>query len=435
MNPLTTKVRAVIRREYLQRVKSRWFLVSTIGLPLLIIGLMLLGGFLTLRGAGDVGSAGRSIGVADPTGLVAEPLIDELRGSGFLPSRAAAFEDVSPTEARTGLIESDYDLVLLLPADVVAAPEGGPARGRAAEALLLARDNVSEGARRAVREALRNALVRTRLERAGYDAVDPAELLRTTPIDIVNVAESGEARSQELFQIISFVIAFAFYMILLIYGQMIIRAIIEEKASDIVEVMVSSLRPWELMLGKIIGVGAVGLTQIAIWGLIIAAGTAYGLTSGSGALAQLGISLSAFAIPWGRIVLVLLFLAMGYLLYAGLFAGVGATISSEQDAQQAALPVTMLIIVAFIAIQGVLGSPNAGWAVIVSLIPFFSPLVMSSRVFITDVPIWEWSLALALLVLCVLGTAWLAGRIYRVGILMKGQRASLPEVVRWVRHG
>jgi len=265
--------------------------------------------------------------------------------------------------------------------------------------------------------------------------VDAEALLESPSFRIVTVSDTGEARSQGVFQAISLFIAFMFYFILLIYGQMIIRSIIEEKASDIVEVMVSSLRPWELMLGKIIGVGAVGLAQIGVWVIVVSVGAIFGLSVGAGALTELGVDISAIAIPWFTVGAVLVFLVLGYLLYAGLFAGAGATISNETDAQQVALPVTMLIIVPFIAVQGVITSPNAAWAVAMSIIPFFSPLVMPSRLFVTNVPLWQTILSVALLAGCVLGAAWVAGRIYRVGILMKGQRANLPEVIRWVRHG
>ena len=333
-------------------------------------------------------------------------------------------------EVRAALRDSDYDHFFRLPPDVVEAPEGDRSPAR-----IFATDNVLPATESDLRNGLRRALLRARLSEAGLEDVDAEQLLRTTSISVVNVSETGEGRSQEIFQGISFAIAFLFYMVLLIYGQMIIRSILEEKASDIVEVMVSSLRPWELMLGKIVGVGAVGLAQIGVWFLVLTVAALFGLTTAAGSLAEVGIDITAFSIPWGTIGAVLAFLVLGYLLYAGMFAGAGATISNETDAQQVALPVTMLIIVPFIAVQGVIGSPNAPWAVVMSIVPFFSPLVMPSRLLVTNVPLWQSALSLALLGAFVLLAAWIAGRIYRVGILMKGQRANLPEVIRWVRHG
>lgn len=433
MNPFTRKVRAVIRREFMQRVRSKWFLVSTLGIPALMVGLVFLAGFFVAQSDEDTGTTA-TVGVVDPSGRVADTLVEELLADSVLASRARDFEGSTQQEIRAGLAESSFDLVLLLPEDVVETPEDDEpdADGRA---RLFALDNVPGARERQVRDALSRALVRVRLADAGVGEVDAEALLRSAPISVVNVSETGEARSQELYQIISFIIDFLFYMVLLIYGQMIIRSIIEEKSSDIVEVMVSSLRPWELMLGKIIGVGAVGLAQLAVWGVVIGLVALVGLTGGGAALAEAGLDLSAIALPWGTTLLVLLFLVLGYLLYAGLFAGTGATISSESDAQQAALPVTLLIVVPFIAVQGIIQSPNSVWAVVFSLVPFFSPLAMPPRLMITSVPAWQVATSIVLLIACVLGAAWVAGRIYRVGILMKGQRANIPEVLRWVRHG
>jgi len=432
MNPFTSKVRAVVRREFMSRVKSKWFLFSTIGLPILIVGLMALATLLAVRSAQDSGAEARALGVADPSGVVADLVVEELLSDSILASRAIDFERLSVAAAQTRIRESAFDYLLMLPEGVV---ETVSDEEDEAEATLLARENLPAVTERTVRNALQRALLRARLRLAGLEQVDAGALLQRTRLDVVNVTETGEARSQEIYQAISFGLAFFFYMILLIYGQMIVRSILEEKQSQIVEVMVSSLRPWELMLGKIVGVGAVGLAQMAVWAGIMLLAAAYGLTGGASALAEAGVDVSAIAIPWGTIGLVLLFLVLGYLLYAGLFAGAGATISNEQDAQHATMPITMMIILPFVAIQGVIQSPDAGWAVVVSLIPIFSPLVMTSRLLITSVPLWQWALSVVLLAVGVLVSAWIAGRIYRVGILMKGQRPNLPEVMRWVRHG
>lgn len=443
MNPFTPQVIAVVRREFMLRVKSKWFLLSTLGLPLLIVGLGALAAFIAVQAATDVGDEARVVGVADPAGLIGDLLLEELRADGIDAVRAADMEEASLADARERLSDSSYDLLLMIPAAAgrraaeMPGASGGTATGDDGEGrtTLLAPENVPAVIESSVRTALQRASVRARLGSVGVEGVDPSALLARTSFDVVTVTESGEARSQDVFRALGLAIAFMFYMVLLIYGQMIVRAVLEEKQSDIVEVMVSSLRPWEMMLGKIVGVGAVGIAQMAVWGLVFGLAAVYGLTLGAPTLAEAGIDLASLPIPWGALTLVLFFLVLGYLLYAGLFAGAGATISNEHDAQQAIMPVTMLIILPFIAVQGVIQSPGAGWAVILSLIPFFSPLVMTARLFATSVPVWQWLLSLVLLALCVLGAAWVAGRIYRVGILMKGKRANLPQVVRWIRHG
>ncbi len=439
MNPFTPRVTAVIRREFILRVRSKWFLLSTLGLPLLIVGLGVLSAFLAVRGATDVGEERRVIGVADPAGLIGDLLIEEFLAESLDAARATEMEELSIGEARTRLSDSSYDLLLMIPRSAgrrsAQMPGETPAGNPGEETTLLARDNVPSVIESSIRGALQRASVRARLRSVGVQSIDPGALLRRTSFEVINVTESGEARSQDVYRMLSLGIAFFFYFILLIYGQMIVRAILEEKQSDIVEIMVSSLRPWELMLGKIVGVGAVGIAQMAVWALVFALAAVYGLTAGASTLAEAGIDIASIPVPWGTLVLMLFFLIFGYLLYAGMFAGAGATISNEHDAQQVMLPITLLIILPFIATQGVIQSPNAGWGVILSLVPFFSPLVMPARLFATSVPVWQWLVSLVLLGVFVLGAAWVAGRIFRVGILMKGQRANLPQVLRWIRHG
>lgn len=441
MNPFTPRVATVVRREFMMRVKSKWFLISTLGLPVLIVGLGALSAFLAVRGATDAGEERRVIGVADPAGLIGDLVVEEFLADGLDAVRAEDMEEFSIDEARARLSDTSYDLLLMIPRSAGRRSAEMPGEtpdadgGDQEETTLLARASVPSVIEGSVRGALQRASVRARLRSIGVQSIDPGALLQRTSFEVVNVTESGEARSQDVYRMLSFAIAFFFYFILLIYGQMIVRAILEEKQSDIVEIMVSSLRPWELMLGKIVGVGAVGVAQMAVWALIFALAAVYGLTAGASTLAEAGIDIANIPIPWGTLVLMLCFLVFGYLLYAGMFAGAGATISNEHDAQQAILPVMMLIILPFIATQGVIQSPNAGWGVILSLVPFFSPLVMPARLFATSVPVWQWLVSLVLLGVFVLGAAWVAGRIFRVGILMKGQRANLPQVLRWIRHG
>ena len=337
MNPFTPKVIAVVRREFMLRVKSKWFLLSTLGLPVLIVGIGALAAFVAVRAATDTGDSRRIIGVTDPSGLIGDLLVAELSGESLEGVRAPDMEELTVDEARARLADTSYDLLLVLPrgagrraaempaaeTPAAAAEDAGPAAAATEPAetaaepaetaaepaqtaveegrtTLLALDNVPTIVESRVRSALQRASVRARLQSIGVESIDPGALLSRISFDVVNVTESGEARSQDLYRALGFAIAFLFYMVLLIYGQMIVRAVLEEKQSDIVEVMVSSLRPWEMMLGKIVGVGAVGLAQMAIWGLVFALAGVYGLTVGAPALAEAGIDLASLPIPWGR---------------------------------------------------------------------------------------------------------------------------------------
>jgi ABC-2 type transport system permease protein len=426
---LSPKVLAIVRREYLQRVRSRWFLIATFGVPVLLIGFGAVSG-LFIAG-GERQTSDLTTGIVDRTGELGDLVVEELLRDSLLATNRTAQAALSDESLRADLLNSEYDVYLVLPEELA------PGQDEIAEVdlELLARENVNIGTRRSIRQAVNRALVRARLLAAGVVGIDPGELLAAASVDVINVTEEGSARSQEVFEAISFIVAFLFYMILIFYGQMIVRSVVEEKTTDIVEIMVSSVRPWELMLGKIVGVGAVGLTQIVIWATVIGVGILYGLTAGAAALGEAGIDLSEIAVPLGTVLGVLAFLILGYLLYSGLFAAAGATISNEQDAQHVMWPVLILIILPFIAAQGIIGNPNTPMAIALSLVPFFSPLLMSSRMMVSTIPLWQWASALVLLVACIGGAAWVAGRIYRVGILMKGKRPNLPEVVRWVRHG
>ena len=449
MNPLTPKALAVAEREFMQRVKTKWFILSTIGLPVVMVAVG-LGIVLMKRGAED-SERGKTIGVVDPAGVVAKLLVEELNEESLSASRAADMDSLPTATARERFRSTAYDyLVILSPGAGVSEgeihspnrkepPEEKGKDGRADVAdqrvttTLLTRDNVPMATQSAVRNALQRALLRIRLQSAGVEGVDAADLLRRPRLNTSNVTETGETRSQRFQGVASMAIAWIFYMTLLINGQMVLMATIEDKQSGIVEILASSLRPWELMLGKILGCGAVVLAQMTIWALMVTLPAAYFLTVGAGELA--GFDLVPTSVAWGAIALALLFLLLGYLLYTAVFAGAGATASDMHDAQQVAMPIILPSMIPLMAAPLLVDSPNDGWTVILSLIPIFSPVMMPSRLFATVVPFWQWGLSLVLLTACALGTAWVAGRIYRVGILMKGQRPSLPELVRWIRHG
>jgi ABC-2 type transport system permease protein len=446
---LSPKVLAIVRREYLQRVRSRWFLIATFGVPILLVGFGALSGIFIA--GGERQTTDLTTGVVDRTVVLGDLVVEELLRDSLLATNRVAQAALSDDSLRADLLGSDHDLYLVLPEELAPGrratrtEEGAPAGEAAAEQEadeledvdleLLARENVNIGTRRNIRQAVNRALVRARLLEAGVEGIDPGELLAGASVEVINVTQEGSARSQEVFEAISFIVAFIFYMVLIFYGQMIVRSVVEEKTTDIVEIMVSSVRPWELMLGKIVGVGAVGLTQITIWAAVVGIGILYGLTAGAAALGEAGVDLSEIAVPLGTVIGVLAFLILGYLLYSGLFAAAGATISNEQDTQHVMWPVLILIILPFLAAQGIIGNPNTPMAIALSLVPFFSPLLMSSRMMVSTIPLWQWASALVLLIACIGGAAWVAGRIYRVGILMKGKRPNLPEVVRWVRHG
>lgn len=234
----------------------------------------------------------------------------------------------------------------------------------------------------------------------------------------------------------AFIGAMLLYMVILLYAVAVMRATMEEKTGGVVEILISSVRPWELMLGKILGVGSVGLTQLAVWIFLGVLGLTMGLPALVTARPEMldpGFLRDALPGPGLSALFVALFLG-GYFLYAALYAAVGAMCSTEEEAQQAQFPVVLLLVVPVLFLVHVIENPSSSTAVVASLVPFFSPILLYARVATGAVPAWQIGAALLLLLGGVLVVAWLAGRIYRVGILMQGKRPTLPEIWRWVRE-
>jgi ABC-2 type transport system permease protein len=228
--------------------------------------------------------------------------------------------------------------------------------------------------------------------------------------------------------IVAFIMLFFIYMSVLFYGLFVMRGVIEEKQSRIVEVVISSVKPTQMMLGKLIGIGLVGLTQVGMWALSAALLSVFGASMFS----SRGVSLPK--IPPILFVYFVAFFVLGYFLYATLYAMVGAMVSSEEDAQQAQMPVTLVIVVPMMLFGMVMANPNSATSIALSLVPFFAPTLMMMRIAVINPPVWQILLSMSIMVVTILACTWLAARIYRVGILMYGKRPSLAELGRWLRY-
>ncbi len=412
----------IIKREYLLRVRSRWFIFSTLFVPVLMFAAMLLPAVLIGVSSDD---PERAIAIIDESGVDLAPLVIEaLRADSVT---AELLPEYSATEIRAAAADSSdgpFRAYLLLPADVADTRT----------ASLLEAESLGRRGRSRLERAVASAVAQRRLEAQGISPEMAREVMRPATLEVERL-DGGSDTAEEVSQVIGFIIAMILYMMFVVYGQMIARGVLEEKTSDIVEIMVSSVRPREMMLGKILGVGAVGLTQVGIWGVIGAGLFMYSLAGAAPLLAEVGIDLSGFAFPWMLLGQGLIYLVLGYLLYGSMFASAGAMLSNEHDVQQVLMPVTLPIIVPVILMPVVIERPQETWIALVSMVPFFSPILMIVRSTVGEVPAWQTATAMLLLVGSVLLMARVAGRIYRVGILMKGKRPSLPEVLRWVRHG
>lgn len=408
---------AVIRREYLQRVRSKWFIAATIGAPLFMAGLIVVPAYFAAQGA----QSERDIAIVDGTDVLYERLAPMLEEGGWRVSEERWHANVV-TELREAAEEDVIGGFILL--DELTLETG--------EAIFYTNDRPSTLRQLTMRTSISRAALEHQLEQQEVDAdalLDGGDLR-------IELLEEGGADIDEAAFAIAYVGAFLLYMMVLLYAVAVMRATLEEKTNRIVEVIISAMKPWHLMLGKILGVGAVSLTQMGIWltaGVLMFAAGIPMLIAARPELANLS-ELSEILPGLGMLGLFVGFFIGGFFMYSGLYAAVGAMCNSDEEAQQAQWPVIMLLIVPIVMVTTVIEDPSSTMAVTLSLIPFFSPILMWGRVAGGGVPVWQVGLSFVLMALAVIAVAWLAGRIYKVGILMSGKRPTLPELVRWIRE-
>jgi ABC-2 type transport system permease protein len=437
----------IIRREYFSTVGKRSFILMTLLMPILIIVLCALPAFL----AGIKSDEVKNIAVMDATGRYGALLKDTEEYHFYTLSDTGSH---SPYECYEQESARDVYAIVAIPATVDSL----------FTLSIYSSKSVPNGLSRTLSDQLEPALRNARIEAYGIEELTEIIKACDVQLDVQSIKwdESGDERVSEAIvsQILGLVLALLTYMFVLSYGAMIMNGVIEEKTNRIVEVIVSSCRPMELMLGKIIGVAMVGLTQIAIWGVLVIAGLSlFGLNSlqtasPEAALVQQMTDGAATAdaaaqiatedivpqviemivnINWGQMLgCFLLYFIGGYLLYAALFAAFGSAVDQPSDASQFTLPVMMILIFALYAGMYSIDNPDGPLAWWCSIIPFTSPIVMMVRL-PYDVPAWEVALSLALLFFTALGTVYLAGRIYRTGILMYGKKISFREILKWVK--
>lgn len=408
---------AVIRREYLQRVRSRWFIFSTIAGPVFMIGLIVVPAFLANRSE----RAERNIVVVDRTGALYERVAPRLEGAGYAIEQEPWSSD-AVAELSQKVSDKELGGFIVLDDETLAS-------GRA---VFYGSSSPSPFRRMAIRSAISRSALEKILEDQG---VDSDELMGGGELDVEVLSSEGAGVDDPRF-VVAYIGAFFLYMMLLIYSVSVMRATLEEKTSRVVEVVISSMKPWHLMLGKILGVGAVGVTQMGVW---IASGV-LAFTAGVPALAAARPELTSlqgmreFLPGLGLLVLFGGFFLFGFFLYSGLYAAVGAMCNTDEEAQQAQMPVTLLVIVPMLLLMPVIRDPGSTMSMVMSLIPFFSPVLMFARAAGGGAPAWEIAASFVLMGLATVAVAWVAGRIYKVGILMAGKRPTLPELWRWVRE-
>ncbi len=415
-----SKVLAIIKREYLQRVRTKAFLIGTILGPVFMAAIV---GAPILLAATEKGGQQR-IMVIDRTGVLWSELKEGLRDTLSDGRPRFILDQVAPDEADLAVLdawvrEKSLDGYLVLPEEVF---EGEPARyaARTVSNLRLIR---------AVEKSVDDAVLNERVQREGLDEGVVERITRPVGLKMIRLTKEGGREERGQTFILTYVMVMLLYVSLLMYGVATMRSVIEEKSTRMVEILISSVRPLQLMFGKIVGVALVGLTQYGIWFLFATFGLAY---IGTALGADVGSVTSLLSFPLlGSFVL---FFLLGYLIYASIYAAVGSMVSTEQEAQQLQMPVVMFLVLAIVLLSVVIQAPEGTLATVVSIFPLTAPVLMFARICLLPPPPLEIAAAALACVATAVGAAWVSGRIYRVGILMYGKPPSLKEVLTWVRH-
>ncbi|MES2359893.1 MAG: ABC transporter permease [Gemmatimonadota bacterium] len=444
MADTASKLWAIVRREYIERVRTRWFMISTIFAPLLFAAIAFLPLLLMTK---DAKSVAPRVLIIDATqqglGKYVARSLAVLRSTSE-DATTADVRIVSPDSLARAREDATSQVARRL-ANGFVVLDSATLRGDTAGYAGRQADSKSD--RLTIANSVRSGLIALRLERGGLSApaIDSVVSAPIPTIQAVSINDTGRDVTTPAKAIIATIVAFFLYMSIIIYGQNMLSGVIEEKMSRVSEIVISSVKPETLLAGKVIGVTAVGLTQQIVWVggtvLLISARTmlfgapAIAKAQAAGAAGGFGSNdmLAALvATPWSWVVLVLVLFLLGLLFYGALYAAVGATVGSEQDARQAAFPVVLLLVLTAVLISPTVQNPTSTLAVTMSMLPFSSPIILPIRMAITNVPTIQVVASLAILVLSCLGAIWLAGRIYRVGLLMYGKRPTLSEVRRWI---
>ncbi len=452
------KLLAIIKREYLQKVRTKFFVIMTVLGPLMLVAFTIVPGLLiSMKTGGDTRIAildqtegtklfgpirnsllkrepesedGKQPGLAEAANSSSKDRMEKagktvgtFRVDQVNPNGRSLEETKRELNARIG--RDELDGYLVIPADVLSNSDSkGSYYGR----------NVGDVFTRGqLKDKLNGAVRRQRLIQQGVKDQDLEALSKSVGLATYPVNEKGEEGAEDSgagFAMV-FIIAFLIYMTVLLYGQVVLNAIIEEKETRIAEILFSSVRPFQIMFGKLIGVSLMALTQLGIWAAAFAALVLFAVP----AMSARGFSdINLPNLPPFFVVYFFLFFLLGYFIYASLYVFIGSMVTTTQEGGQMALPVIFLLMAGLYLAFAVIRAPNSSFAFWVSMVPFFAPITMMVRIVSQTPPFWQIALSLVVGFATVVLLLWLAARIYRIGMLMYGKKASIPEVIRWARQ-
>lgn len=423
------KTFAVVRREYVERIRSKAFWVATLLIPVLFLVYMGIQISYSRRTGGV-----RRLVVVDMTGKLYAPLVQELAETEAKQKKEGRSRGPHWTlEERpaTGGLDATKEG---LRKEVLAKKINGylvlePAKLEKQEVEYYSTTVSDYIALSQLQSAIGRIWMRQKMSARGLPPDLAKELENRMDLKPFKVTEKGTSEEKGAGIIAAIILLVLMYSTFFMYGYQVMRGVIEEKSNRIVEIIVASVRPTELMVGKIVGIGLVGLTQYFVWSLVAAnlslPAIAGLLTSSDMGLPRIPLSLLGYF---------MLFFILGYFLYASVYTMIAAPFNTDQEAQQLAMIPMILIIGGFGAYPIVMNNPNGGAAIFFSLFPFTASLIMFLRTALSEPPAWQILLSIVIMLATTAGLAWLAGRIYRVGILMYGKKPTIPEILRWARY-
>ena len=427
----------IIQREYLERIRSKAFIIMTLLMPVFMASTILIPVFLGEMKSGTT----RHIVLVANDATIAEAVKQEL-----MPPRAPVKSEApSPQEDAGRSPKADQPRYAIDIDTTVTEAERDKLRRQisygkidgfiwlserdlaARKVVYSAKDVTNFGEGIELRNAVHSAIVKQQLARKGMSGAEVESVLKPIDFDSIRIEKGREGASGVAVFLVSFTMVMLLYINVLVYGFAVMRSIIEEKTSRILEVLLSSVTAKQLLAGKIVGVGAVGLTQALIWLAIAGAFSIAGMAASRSMLSNVHIPMAGF-------VAFAMFFVLGFFLYSTMYAALGAMVNSDQEAQQVQWPAMLPIIFSIVLSTPVLQHPNSQLAIWTSLVPFFTPILMFVRIMAETPPLWQIALSVVLMLLTTWGLLGLSSRIYRVGILMYGKRPTLPELRKWLRY-
>lgn len=422
----------ILKREYLERVRTRTFLVLTLLAPAIMTGMMILPVKLATMGQNPehivIVASTQQFGDTVRQQLLAEPLASEENEGEEATAKTKPEDrytidvDTTATEAeraklRDKISDHEIDGFLWLTDDAIAAH-------------TVSWDAREKGGSRDeswISDVVNRIVQQQELGKKGLTAEQSQELLTPVKIESFRIENGHETKSSGSYRFLEIIVmVMLIYVAVLLYGISVMRSVLEEKTSRIIEVLLSSASSTELMTGKLLGVGAVGLTQIVVWTIM---GGVIALPSLAAAPNFAELQLSALVM-----VSFVLYFLFGYLLYSTMYAAIGAISTTEQEGQQLQFLIVIPLVLSVFMLSPVIRTPDSAAVVWMSMIPFFSPIVMYARIVVQTPPLWQISLSLVLLVATIAGLVVLCARIYRIGVLIYGKRANLPEIMKWLKY-